>query len=161
MIEITKNLFIGSDYDFISQVKGKPNWNVIHACKIPYHKQLLGYVGNAAPKNDPEYLIAIRENILYLNLVDANSPKYIPKKIIDTSIEFIDKSLQENKKCLVHCNKGESRSPSIGLLYLAYKHILPDTFEAAERNFRQIYPDYNPNNGIRSFIIIHWKDYIK
>ena len=56
---------------------------------------------------------------LYLNLIDPPNPAYIPKEIIDAALEFIDKGLKDGKRVLVHCNQGESRSPGIGLLYLA------------------------------------------
>jgi predicted protein tyrosine phosphatase len=35
------------------------------------------------------------------------------------ALAFIDAGVQSRDSVLVHCNLGESRSPSIGLLYLA------------------------------------------
>ncbi len=57
MIEVYKNLFIGNENDFEQRVKNQLEWRVVHACKHPYHKNLLGYTCKAAPKNHPEYLI--------------------------------------------------------------------------------------------------------
>ncbi|MBU0723329.1 dual specificity protein phosphatase family protein [Patescibacteria group bacterium] len=129
-------------------------------CKEPYHKALLGYTGRGAPKNHPEYLYAIRNNKLFLNIVDVDDPSYISEVIINESLKFIDAALQTNKKCLVHCNLGESRSPSIGLLYLASKSlILIGSFVEAEQSYRLIYPAYNPKNGIRNFIQSNWSKY--
>ncbi len=161
MIEICKNLYIGIEQDFESKIKFKTDWNVVHACKEPYHRQLLGYTGRGAPKEHPEYLIAIIKNQLYLNLVDAADPKYIPKEIINTAIEFIDESQKENKACLVRCNLGESRSPSIGLLYMAIKGLIPiKNLTEAETEFRRIYPNYNPKAGMRGFLIDNWGWYV-
>lgn len=161
MIEIYPNLFIGTGDDYEYQVKSQPDWVVVHACKIPYHRQELGYTTQGAPKSHPEYLIARRENRLILNLVDAPNPAYIPKEIIDAALEFIQKGLDDGKKVLVHCNLGESRSPSIGLLYLAiHTDILPKEFTAAEQAFRQIYPSYNPGAGMRGFLIQNWGNYL-
>ena len=114
MVEITKNLFIGNQEDYEYNVKRKTDWFVVHACKEPYHRMLLGYKGRSAPKEHSEYLIGIRENRLFLNIIDADNPNYIPKEIIDAAIDFIESSLSSGSKCLVHCNQGESRSPSIG-----------------------------------------------
>jgi len=162
MVEICKNLFIGNADDYEQNVREQEGWRVIHACKDPYHRKLLGYSGKGAPKDHPEYLKAIRGNCLFLNLVDAHDSKYIPKEIIDTAIQFIDASLKEERPCLVHCNLGESRSPSIGFLYLASKGLLKSKdFSEAEKEFKLIYPGYNPKSGIRGFIINNWDSYVK
>jgi predicted protein tyrosine phosphatase len=160
MIEIFPNLWIGTEEDYEFNVKGKPDWDTVHACKEPYHRQLLGYKTRGAPKEHPEYLHAEREHRLFLNLVDAQDPAYINKSIIDAALEFIHKGLINKQKVLVHCNLGESRSPSIGLLYLViYTDKLPKTFPEAERVFRQIYPYYNPGDGMRGFLISNWEKY--
>ena len=161
MIEICKNLFIGNEQDYEFKVKNQQKWQVVHACKEPYHRKLLGYSGRGAPKSNPEYLIARRENKLFLNIVDADSPDYIPKEIIDAALEFIHKSLSDDIPCLVHCNQGESRSPSIGLLYMAREGQLPVMdLKSAELEFRKIYPVYNPKSGIRGFIVKYWNTYV-
>lgn len=162
MIEIFPNLFIGTEQDYESIVRGKPDWVTIHACKEPYHRRELGYTGRAAPKDHPEYLIAKRDKRLILNLVDAPNPDYIPKVIIDTAIEYIHEGLSNSQKVLVHCNLGESRSPSIGLLYLGiYTDKLPKNFAEAEQAYRSIYPSYNPGLGMRGFMMQNWNQYVK
>ncbi len=57
MIEIYPNLFIGTADDYEFQVKGQPNWVIVHACKEPYHRHELGYKSLGAPKSHPEYLL--------------------------------------------------------------------------------------------------------
>ncbi|MBN8656243.1 MAG: dual specificity protein phosphatase family protein [Anaerolineae bacterium] len=161
MLEIYPNLFIGSEQDYEFGVKGNPGWVIVHACKYPYHKKELGYTGRAAPNTHPEYLIARREGRLILNLVDAPNPMYIPKEIIDAAIEYIHENLNNSKKVLVHCNLGESRSPSIGLLYLAiFTDKVSKEFSEAEKDFREIYPSYNPGLGMRGFMIKNWEAYV-
>lgn len=161
MIEITKNLYIGSQEDYEFNVKHQPNWFVIHACKEPYHRQALGYTGRAVSHIHPEYLIAEREERLILNLVDVNDPKYISKVIIDKAISSINQNIQ-TKNVLVHCNLGISRSATIGLLYLHYIGIISTTnFLDAETQFLKIYPFYNPANGMRLFAKDNWNNYQK
>ena len=105
-----------------------------------------------------------RERRLYLNIVDADDPNYIPKEIIDEALTFIGDGMSARaKKVLVHCNQGESpRSPSIGLLYLAARAngISSVSLPAAETDFRRVYPYYNPKAGMRGFLLRHWNDYI-
>ncbi len=79
MILVFPHLYIGTEQDYDRRVKGMPGWMVVHACKEPYHRQLLGYKGRGAPKDHPEYLLARRGDRLYLNLVDTDDPAYNPK----------------------------------------------------------------------------------
>lgn len=73
-----------------------------------------------------------------------DNPDWIAKVIIDEALEFIDQSLKEDRKVLVHCNQGVSRLPGIGLLYLAKEGIINNgTFEEALAEFEEIYPGIN------------------
>lgn len=152
MVEITKNLFIGDDNDFKSVDK---SWCVIHACKEPYHRALLGYRTPGCPKCD-EYYFAERGNILYLNLVDANDVRYIPKIVIDKALSFIEEHIEDNK-ILVHCNLGQSRSASIGLLYLRRIGYY-DELNAIQgmSEYKNLYEKFNPNPGMTQYVIQNW-----
>lgn len=165
MIEITNNLFIGNQDDYelnVKNVNDHAAWMVVHACKEPYHRSALGYKSRGAPKNHPEYLMAIRGNRLILNLVDVDDPAYINRQIIDTALEFIYNGLDAGNRVLVHCNQGQSRSAAIGLLYLAVHGLIPNQeLEDAEKEFIHIYPNYQPANGIREFLKANWKSYCK
>jgi len=161
MIEIHPNLYVGNQDAFDYQVKGQDGWAVVHACKEPYHRQLLGYSKRGAPKDHPDYFFAERGNRLYLNLVDAPDPAFIRQEIIDKALAFIHEKLAEGLKVLVHCNQGESRSPGIGFLYLlCHTDALPRTsLDDALARFRQIYPTFHPGRGISGFIAMHWAEY--
>lgn len=160
MLEVYSKLFVGSQEDYQLYVEGKPEWKVVQACKEPYHREALGYTELGAPKNHTEYLYAIRSNRLILNLVDPQDSKYIPKECIDKALEFIDENL--GNKILIHCNKGQSRSAGITLLFLAKENLIPNTsFEEAEEAFEDIYWNCFLSKGIRDFLIENWKNYIK
>jgi len=143
MLRLIENLYVGSEEDFY---KYKEEFDIIiHACKEPFHRKLLGYATSAAPKDHPEYLIAYRDKEVFMNLVDAKSPRYIPTQLIEEIIQYIKDNIEENK-ILIHCNKGESRSPSIAFLYLnKYKNI-------SLSSFREMYPPFNPGNGMFEII---------
>lgn len=161
MIEVYKNLYVGNEQDYEQKVKGNEGWAVVHTCKEPYHRQILGYTGRGAPKDHPEYLFAERDNRLALNIVDADNPEFFDKSMIDYAMCFIFDKLEKNLKVLIHCNQGESRSPSIAMLYIAiYGRIPNNTIEDAEKAFIQVYPKYNPKQGIRGHMGKFWNEYI-
>ncbi|MEH6501927.1 MAG: dual specificity protein phosphatase family protein [Pseudoalteromonas distincta] len=161
MIEVTKRLFVGDQSAYENKVRFADGWSVVHACKEPYHRQALGYLGRGAPKTDPEYLIATRDNRLILNIVDVDNPAYIPKEIMDAALLFIDQSLEAGNQVLVHCNQGMSRSAGIALLFLARQRLIAQSsFIEAEKQFKVLYPPCNMAKGIREFLMQNWDAYI-
>jgi hypothetical protein len=159
MTEIFPNLFVGHQGDFEYQVDGRDGWAVVHACKDPYHRKLLGYTTPGAPKG-PEYLFAVRGDRLYLNLVDVDDLTYIHEELVEKAIAFIHEKLSGGKEVLVHCNQGESRGPGIAFLYLLRRTaVLPKTSLAdALGVFQRIYPAFHPGPGIAGYIAAHWND---
>jgi hypothetical protein len=159
MIEVHTNLFVGAERHEAS-IHGQNGWYVIHACKEPYHRRLLGYTGAAAPRNHPEYLVARRAGRLFLNLVDAPNVAYIPPEIIDAALAAIHQNIASSK-ILVHCNLGHSRSPSIAFLYLAKFSDLfgEQDYEGALRSFQEIYPPFAPARGMADYVRLNWPRY--
>lgn len=98
---------------------------------------------------------------MILNMVDANNPDVFSKDMIDQALDFIDGPLDTGLKVLVHCDQGKSRSPSIAFLYIASRPnaLLSRSIDAAESEFRQIYPEYNPDPGIREHMRLNWESY--
>lgn len=153
MREVSKNIYVGNQADYENGTFIPCEWSFLLAAKEPWHRQALGYTGRAAAKDDPEYLIARRDNKLILNLVDAPKSIFFNRDVIDAGLDFIEEQLNEGKNVLICCNKGESRSASIALLYLI-KHglIEGDTLEDCEAEFLKLYPEYNPGTGMRGFV---------
>ena len=96
-----------------------------------------------------------------LNIVDAPNPEFFRKEMIEAALDFVDESLARGLKVLIHCNEGMSRSPSIALLYMAARlSALPaDSLEVAEEEFRKIYSNYLPKQGIQGHLRQHWGAY--
>lgn len=162
MIEVLKNMFVGDQNDYENYVKFKNDFSVVHACKEPYHRKALGYLRRGAPKNHPEYLIARRENKLILNLIDSDDPNYIPEKIIFEAVNFIEKEISHGKKVLVHCNQGESRGPGIGMICFARSKAISDlSYFSARKEFKKVYPKYNPSLGMSKFLELNWQKLMK
>lgn len=112
-------------------------------------------VAGATKKGHPDYLYKYLGRDLYLNLVDGDDPRYIPDKMIDVALRFIADALKAERKVFIYCSKGESRSPSIALMYLlSAGKIKPQN---AFQTFKQMYPSYNPTKGIKQYIINRFK----
>lgn len=157
MYEIAPRVWIGSQADFLSLGEDAEGWAFVHACKEPHHRHALGYTGRAAPKDHPEYLIAIRDHRIMLNLVDVDDPAYVRAEIVDAGLAHMRASVDAGLSVLCHCNEGKSRGPTLGLLYLA--PTLPDDFDEAEQVYMGIMPDYAPRNGVRLFARDNWDRY--
>lgn len=160
MIEIDKNLFVGNLIDYENN-QFDIDYYFVQACKEPCHRKALGYTGRSAHENHPEYLIAYRERKIILNMIDPPTGKYFENIMFESSLAFISEYLEHGKKVLIHCNQGFSRSPSIGLLYLATKEkIRNENFTLAEEDFIKIYPNYAPS-GIKEFLTLNWQHYFR
>ena len=165
MIEIYPNVFVGDQHDFdgakMPMGTEIDDWYVLHCCKDPYHRQFVGYTGRGCPKDSPEYLFARRGNRMALNMVDAKSPEFFSKEMITAGLGFLEEGFKAGKKLLINCNRGESRSPSLAMLFV-FKRILEKngaTFEQAEAEMKRIYPAYAPADGIRGHLMQYWGEY--
>ncbi|GAG59460.1 unnamed protein product, partial [marine sediment metagenome] len=77
--------------------------------------------------------------------------------IMKSALAFIRTHIV-NRKILIHCNKGQSRSPSIGLIYLAQTENIPNnSYQDAREEFLKIYPTYLPGKGIELYLQNQWK----
>lgn len=161
MIEVFSNIWVGSAADYDSTVRHLPGWATVHACKEPFHRQVIGYRGRSIPNIHPEYLTARRGQRLILNMIDVDDPLFFSKHMIDTALDFIEEHHAIKWKVLIHCNQGESRAPALAMLYLsAYLGVIPNaSIEEAEQHFRGLYPNYHPKAGIRGHLQANWERY--
>jgi predicted protein tyrosine phosphatase len=155
MIQVTVGLSIGNDLDCSN---ASNDMAIIHACKT-CHVAILGYKGSL-PQTHPHYLIYEKENHLYLNMVDMERellPVYT-HPIMKAAMDFIGKHISE-RKILVHCNQGQSRSPAIGLVYLARKGIVANrSYPDAVAELVKLYSGYNPGSGLSLYLQNNWND---
>ena len=160
MILIHPNLYIGKDADCIA-FHDNPEFAIVHACKT-CHMRVLNYK-KSLPKDHPNYYFLENENHIYLNLLDL--PKELSQKYADpkflAAIRFIDKHISTHK-VLIHCNQGQSRSTSVGLVYLAKNNIIRnDTYRKACNDFIKLYPKFKPNNGVKLYVRNNWNSLVK
>src|ERR1039458_9546391 len=158
MIEIIKNLWLGSDKD--NETAANKGWPILICAKDgPFsHRAELKYTGQSAPKGEQYYYVD-RGNKRHLNLIDPDSPQLIPKQVINAGLEWITTYMEDDiSPILVHCNQGKSRSPSLVLAYLRTVGEMPNGFLQSEKKFKTIYPPYDPMQGIQSFMQFNWRN---
>lgn len=169
MIEVHPRLWLGNDDDARDVILGREGirdeammlgwrpWALVSAAKEPYHRALVRYPGRAAPEG-PERFSARRGRHLALNWVDVDDPKWFRVQEAVEAFNHIDAAQRMEIDCLVHCNQGVSRSPSLVLLWL--RREVEDwrgmAFERAEERLRTVYPAYDPTDGVREFVRRHW-----
>lgn len=153
MHEVFERLFVSSD---LSCRKGNLDLVVVHACKSPCHQSAVGYTGSL-PNTHTHYLVKEDEFDLYLNIIDPKIPLFMPL-LFTAFLAFTNRNWTEGKKVLIHCNQGESRAPSLALLFMAKSMaaLNNDSYQAAKIEFEAIYPNYNPGKGIQAYFSTNW-----
>ena len=148
MIEVHTGLNVGNGE---SCRAGSPGFAVVHAFKSPCHQNAVGYRGSL-PSNDPNYLWLQRPQDLYLNLIDPPVPLFKIESF-RCFLTFATAQYRDGATLLIHCNQGESRAPSLALLFLA-KHLraIPSgSFSEAKEAFSMLYPAYSRAREFSSF----------
>lgn len=186
MIELIPNLHIGTtdEVDFT-----RDDWryiNVAHTFHYTLHDWQLRDKNHDRTKDKCYVVCEELPHLLSVNWVDANEAKYFDYegqgvKIFHKMFDFIDKARNENKNLLIVCNKGQSRSPSVGMAYLAKRtnylsvpKIEPPEgvvypflglkeedlerppYGIARDKFDRFFKEYYPGQGITQFLIENW-----
>jgi hypothetical protein len=153
MVEIYNRVFIGSE---LSCRSGDNEWAIVHACKSPCHQNAVGYSGSLK-NTHPNYLVLEKETDLYLNMIDPPVPLFM-LPLFTSFLRFADNNWRAGKKLLIHCNQGESRAPSLGLLFLSkcQAAISNESYEKAWADFLGLYNLYNPGKGIQIYLSKNW-----
>lgn len=148
---VTPKLYFG---DLTAGHRAPADAAIVHACKDPCHKKEVGY-DKQLDSSHPDYLCRVKGAHLYLNMIDPPLPLFKPE-MFKKFFEFVDAQIAE-RSVVIHCNQGQSRAPSLTLLYMAKRmQLLPDTdYLSARRAFEQRFP-YNPGKGIESYLATEW-----
>lgn len=155
MREVYKNTFVG---DVSDCREGVGEWSIIHACKYPCHRNAVGYKKKISPTH-LNYLVLRQGQNLYLNIIDPDEPLFMKPLFIET-LCFCNDYSQSDRKLLFHCNKGDSRAPSLALLHLSKNlNIINDSsYEAAAIEYKKLDPFYKPGLGIQTYLGQHWNE---
>lgn len=155
MKEVYDRLFVGSDTDCFNDRAG---WVVVHSCKT-CHQKAVRYKCSL-PKTHPNYLVLERGNNLYLNMIDPPGPLFM-MPLFTEFLRFIRQHWKDGKNILIHCNRGESRAPSLALLFLAKDIgvISNQNYSKSKSDFLKHYPPYSPGKGIQIYLGNHWREF--
>lgn len=149
-------IYVGTKDD--SRLRSDPSWAVVNTAKT-VHIEVKGW-SNAPPRDHPDYLAFEEGQFLSFNWVDGAARMYdwSGPESFTRALDFIDK-WYESKNILINCDLGQSRSPTVALLYLSKRlHLIPDdSFADARSAFQVLYPDYAPS-GIAEFVAAHWAE---
>jgi len=156
MIEVVDDLYVGDD-SACRRASGDA-WRVVHACKHPCHQNAVGYTGSL-PQDHPEYLTSRRDGDLYLNIVDMDRKlsHEFTEPIVTAALDFVEDHHGE-QQVLIHCNKGQSRSPALAMLYLAKRagQITDAGYADARQEFDELYPQFRPGRGVDAYLRDYW-----
>ena len=156
MEEVIRGLYVGSDKD-VPKAKARMYARLCMCKEGPDgHRDMLGYTTLGAPPGK-NYLVARKGDVMAVNILDLDDPDMIPDECIDAGMRFIKEMQEKHRILLVHCNSGHSRSTTTTLMYLRATGELPDSFVAAEKKFRTLYPNYSPGVGMRTHARMRWK----
>lgn len=150
MRQVSDRLLVGSSSD-------AHGWDgpLVSACQS-WHYQRIGCTRKNPPAKDrADYIVAEGDGWLSLNWVDG------PEELFEwggtepwtRAFDFIDR---QTDPVLVHCDKGQSRSPTLTLAYLARRASeIPAGWFPAVEAFQALYPNYAPN-GIYFWLSANW-----
>lgn len=126
----------------------------IHACKHPCH---MGKVGQLQP-SDTRYLGMEEYGDLFLNMIDSEKPLF-QRQSFEYFLRFARDNWLEERPLVIHCNKGQSRSPTLALLFMAKcLQIIPDSsYDDAWDKFEETYGIYTPAAGIETWMRENWR----
>jgi len=153
MHKVTDNLWFGCG----AACRTDEAMAVVHACKEPCHRRAVGYKEKSLPSNHAHYLSWEHGAHLYLNLIDPPIPLFKQESLV-VFFDFVDRMIR-HRPVLIHCNKGESRAPSLALLYATKRlGLFPcENYDAARTAFAEKFP-YKPGGGIAKFLEEHWAE---
>jgi hypothetical protein len=120
------------------------------------HQFVVGWQGRGCNPDNPYYLYKRDEDGIYLNMIDGDDPKYVSDKMIDPTLDFIKHHLEIGNEFFIYCRLGESRSPSIALMYLLENDLIEKSENTLSIFKVQYYPGYSPKNGNLLYIKNRW-----
>ena len=120
------------------------------------HQSQVGWSGKGCNTDNPYYLYKEEDDAIYLNMFDGEDPIFVNDKMIDAALGFMKRHLDNGENVFVYCSLGESRSPSIVLMYMLEYGLIDkssDVFDYFRDNF---YTNYLPKNGNKEYIVKRW-----
>jgi protein-tyrosine phosphatase len=143
-------LYFGSNQGF-KNLENKQEFAIVHFCKSSFEK----YSNNDKKINIQKNIYELN-NELFVNIIDEKDPNYFEFEMFVNVINWLNK----REKVFIHCDYGQSRSPSFCMLYGSkILRILPNDFLECVRIMKKIQPDFVTPSGITKFLKQNWKQF--
>jgi len=120
------------------------------------HQSVVGWQGRGCNPDNPHYFFKQEADAIYLNMIDGEDPKYVNDVMINAALNFIHQHLTAGDEVFIYCSLGESRSPSIALMYLLEYNLIPKETNSISDFKNDYYPDYQPKLGNLLYIKHRW-----
>ena len=89
-------------------------------------------------------------------MIDGDNPMYVNDEMINPALDFIHQHLKNDSEVFVYCSLGESRSPSIALMYMLEHELIKKGVETITFFRTNYYPDFAPKNGNLQYVKLRW-----
>lgn len=146
-------LYVGSIVD--CKAATDQGWAVVHACKNPCHAEKCG---QRPDPEGPNYLCLLEGTNLYLNMIDPPLPMF-KRRMFEDFLHFARQQWEAGRPMLIHCNKGQSRAPTLALLFMAkvLGKLRNTSFDDAWLDFEVFSGEpYTPGEGLELWMRAHW-----
>lgn len=157
IIRVHDQISIGSEEDCAPGLNLAGIKATIHCCKFPCWRRYSS--SNQLPQDHPNYLAFIYPFDLVLNMIDPNLPLFRPETFAMVR-EFARQHLKRGRQLIIHCNRGESRAPSMAMLIMAKDLgvIGDENYDVARHEFTALYPGFEPGPGIEQYMKEKWTE---
>ena len=159
MIQIGEhNIFVGTkeEYSLAKQKGMKIVCALNRANGYVTHQSVVGWQGRGCDKSSPYYLFKKEDDAIYLNMIDGDNPMYVNDEMINPALDFIHEHIQKGDNVFIYCSLGESRSPSIALMYLLEYNLIEKNSDTINKFKQELYPNYQPKMGNLLYIKNRW-----
>ena len=152
------NIYVGTKEEYLIAIS--QNMKIVcalnRASGFVTHQSQVGWSGRGCNKDNPYYLYKEEQDAIYLNMIDGEDHVYLNDEMIDAALSFMKRHLDNDQTIFIYCSLGESRSPSIALMYML-EHGLIDANDNVLVDFRdKYYRNYQPKRGNLEYIQKRW-----
>ncbi len=151
-------LFVGvkEEYNIARQKGMKIVCALNRANGFVTHQSVVGWQGRGCNPASPYYLFKREPDAIYLNMIDGDDPKYVNDEMINPALDFIHQHITLGNEVFIYCSLGESRSPSIALMYLLEYGYIEKSSNTLNLFKNEYYPNYIPKSGNLLYIKKRW-----
>lgn len=152
------NIYVGTKEEYHIAIKN--NMKIVCALNrangFVTHQSKVGWTGRGCNKDNPHYLYKEEQDAIYLNMIDGDDPNYVNNQMINAALKFMKMHLDNKENIFVYCSLGESRSPSIVLMYMLENNLIEVNKNIFQTFKNEYYANYQPKRGNVEYIINRW-----